>query len=198
MICVNDPGWMKRLTVLRLFGRQSSLFGEKENSEALKNRFRQKPAGTPYDSKYIFSEVGYNMVPLEISSAFALEQLKKLPKFAEIRERNFNNLYKFFQNYLKYFTLSVQTPQTETIWLAFPLIINKNAPFTRIELVKFLEENNIQTRPISTGNILKQPGFKNIPHRLARKTYPNTEHVMQKGLVVGSHHGLSPKQISYM
>lgn len=198
MICVSNPEWMRRLTVLRLFGRQSSLFGEKENSEALENRFRQKLGGIPYDSKYLFSELGYNMMPLEISSAFALEQLKKLPKFAKMRSKNFDNLYKFFKNYKKYFSLAVQTSQTETIWLAFPLVINNGAPFTRMELVTFLETNNIQTRPIFTGNILRQPGFKNISHRLAQKSYPNTEHVMRNGLVIGSHHGLSPRQIAYL
>ena len=62
----------------------------------------------------------------------------------------------------------------------------------------FLENNNIQTRPVFTGNILKQPAFKNIPRRLAQKSYPNTEHIMRNAFVVGSHHGLSSAQISYL
>lgn len=198
MIMVNDKKWVDRLVVLRGWGRQSSLFGEKANSELLKNRFKQKLAGIPYDNKFIFSEVGYNFLPLELSSAFALAQLNRLPKFAAIRKKNFDTLMKFFKQYEEYFILPEQTPKTETVWLAFPIIIKKNAPFTRLELITYLENANIQTRPIFTGNILKQPGFMKIARRTAQKNYPNTEHIMEGGLVVGCHQGLSSKQIDYL
>lgn len=198
MICVNDPEWVDRLVVLRGWGRQSSLFGEKGNSELIKNRFGNEISGIPYDNKFIFSEVGYNLLPLELSSAFALVQLKRFPKFKKARQDNFNNLYKFFMKYDKYFTLSEQTKDTETVWLAFPLIIKEDAPFDRLELVTFLEENNIQTRPVFTGNILKQPGYKKIPHRLAQKSYPNTENIMRNAFVIASHHGLNAVQIKYL
>lgn len=198
MICVNDPKWVDRLVVLRGWGRQSSLFGETANSELLKNRFGKKIAGIPYDNKFIFSEVGYNFLPLELSAAFALEQLKKLPKFAKARRDNFANLYRFFGKYRTYFDLALQTPKSKTIWLAFPLTIKKNAPFTRLDLVTFLEENGVQTRPVFTGDVLKQPGFEHIPHRLAEKSYPNTENVMRNSLVIACHHGLNRKQMNYL
>ncbi len=198
MICVNDPKWVDRLVVLRGWGRQSSLFGEKANSELLENRFKGKLDGIPYDNKFIFSEIGYNFLPLEFSAAFALAQLKKFPKFAEIRKRNFADLYAFFEKYDQYFTRAEQTPLSENVWLAFPLIIKKNAPFSRLELITFLENNNIQTRPVFTGNILKQPGFKKIRHRLAQKNYPNTENIMRNAFVIACHHGLEQKQISYL
>lgn len=199
IICVNNPLWADRLVVLRGWGRQSSLFGEKANSELLKNRFKSKLSGIVYDNKFIFSEIGYNMLPLELSSAFALEQLKKFPKFAKERTKNFNDLFKFFsKEYSNFFDLPEQTKNTKTVWLAFPLIIKENAPFDRLKLITFLEENNIQTRPIFTGNILKQPGYKKIPHRLASKNFPNTENIMKNGFVVASHHGLNNTQIQYL
>ena len=199
MILVNDDEWMKRLVVLRGWGRQSSLFGEKGTSELLENRFKTELSGIPYDNKFIFSEIGYNFLPMEISSAFALVQLTKLPQYSVARKTNFASLYEFFQkNYSQYFTLSEQTPNTDTIWLAFPLIIKEGAPFTRLELVTFLENENVQTRPVFTGNILLQPGYKKVEHRLAQETFPNAENVMKNAFVVGSHHGLSTEQIDYM
>lgn len=198
MVLVNGEEWMNRLLVLRGWGRQSSLFGEKAKSELFENRFRTELDGIPYDNKFIFSEIGYNFLPLEISAAFALVQLKKFPKFAKMRRDNFNILYKFFERYTQYFTRAEQTPKTETVWLAFPLIINDSAPFTRLELVTWLEEHNIQTRPVFTGNILKQPGYKHIPHRQAQTTYPNTERIMRNAFVIASHHGLHDQQISYL
>lgn len=198
IICVNDPAWFDRLLVLRGWGRQSSLFGEKAASELLENRFKSELDGIPYDNKFIFSEIGYNFLPLEISSAFGLVQLKKLPVFAKARKENFAKLFDFFKQYANFFTLAEQTLGTETIWLAFPLIIHDGAPFTRLELVTFLEQHNIQTRPVFTGNILKQPGYRKVPHRLAQAAYPNTENVMRNALVVASHHGLDQKQILYL
>ncbi len=197
MICVNDPAWARRLVVLRGWGRQSSLFGEKQVSEQLRNRFRSRISGVPYDAKFIFSEIGYNFLPLELSAAFALVQLNKLKRFTAMRRRNFSRLRRFFSRYEHWFMLPEQPPHTQTAWLAFPLTIRPGAPFTRLQLVTFLEQHNIQTRPVFTGNILKQPGFRNIPHR-TRGSYPNTEHIMRNAFVVGCHHGLSGRQLTYV
>lgn len=198
MIMVNDEKFVSRLKVLRGWGRQSSLYGEKANSELLKNRFNYKLGGIPYDNKFIFSEVGYNFLPLEISSAFALAQMKRLPGFLKQREQNFANLMKFMADKTEYFALPTQTPDTETAWLAFPLIIKPKAPFTRLEIITFLEDNDIQTRPVFAGNILKQPGFKKIENRKISAAFPNTDHIMKNGFVVACHHGLNDEQIAYL
>lgn len=198
MIMVNDPKWESRLKVLRGWGRQSSLYGEKANSELLANRFNFKLGGIPYDNKFIFSEVGYNFLPLEVSSAFALAQMKRLPGFLEKRRKNFANMYEYMTTKEKFFELPTQTPDTETAWLAFPVIIKPKMPFTRLEIVTFLEDNNIQTRPVFAGNILKQPGFKKIINRKISEAFPNTDKIMKNGFVVACHHGLEDNQIAYL
>lgn len=198
MIMVNDQKWVDRLVVLRGWGRQSSLFGEGINSELLENRFSQKLDGIPYDNKFIFSEVGYNFLPLEVSSAFALAQFKRLPGFIKQREENFSNMMKFMKEKENFFILPTQTPNTDTVWLAFPVIIKPESPFTRLEIITFLEDNNIQTRPVFTGNILKQPGFKEIENRKIDETFPNTELIMKNAFVLACHHGLNNEQIIYL
>jgi hypothetical protein len=80
-----------------------------------------KLSGIPYDAKFIFSSIGYNFLPLEISSAFALAQLKRLPDFLALRLKHYNRLYEFFSNHQDLFILPEQTPNTTTAWLAFPL-----------------------------------------------------------------------------
>lgn len=198
MIMVNDPKWAQKLTVMRGWGRQSSLYGEKGNSELLKNRFNVKIGGVPYDNKFIFSEIGYNFLPLEISSAFALAQFKRLSGFLKQREENFADLMKFMGEKQKYFMLPTQTPDTETAWLAFPVIIKPKSPFTRLEIITFLEENNIQTRPVFTGNILKQPAFKKIVNRKVSEAFPNTDLIMKNAFVLACHHGLKEEHIAYL
>jgi CDP-6-deoxy-D-xylo-4-hexulose-3-dehydrase len=91
--------------------------------------------------------------------------------------------------------LPKQRKEVDTQWLAFPLTIKRNAPFSRLDIVTYLEHNNIQTRPIFTGNILKQPGFRKIPHRIARNNCPVTNQIMERGLIVGCHHGLEEKHL---
>jgi len=192
MIMTNRADWEDKAKVLRGWGRSSALFAESENIE---ERFKAKLGTIPYDAKYFFQEMGYNFLPNEMGSAFGNIQLKKLPKFRKIREKNFLELIKFFKQYEKFFILPEQDKNVKTQWLAFPLTIRANAPFSRLELVKYLETENIQTRPIFTGNILKHPGFKNIPHRIISTGCPVTDEITQGGFVIGCHHGLEKEHI---
>ncbi|MEK9166378.1 MAG: aminotransferase class I/II-fold pyridoxal phosphate-dependent enzyme [Patescibacteria group bacterium] len=198
MIAVNNPEWARRLVILRGWGRTSSLFGETKESEDIKKRFNIKLAGIPYDAKFIFSEMGYNFLPLEISSAFALAQLKKFPAFARKRDANFARLFAFFQKYEKFFILPKTTPGAKTNWLAFALTIREGALFSRMEICKFLEERNIQTRPVFTGNILRQPAFRDIPAKTPFKNYPVTDHVMSHAFLIGCHQGLEDKHLEHI
>lgn len=187
MILLNNTKWHTRAKVLRGWGRNSSVFQE---SEDINKRFAVKLGKIPYDAKFVFSEVGYNFLAPEITAAFANAQLDKLPSFRKTRVHNFSHLRDFFEKYIEFFVLPEQRKDVDTQWLAFPLTIKKNAPFIRLDIVKFLEGNNIQTRPIFTGNILKHPGFKNIPHRIAKNKCPVTNEIFERGIIVGCHHGM--------
>ena len=148
----------------------------------------------PYDSKFIFEEIGYNFLPTEISAAFGLIQLKKLNRFADIRQRNFETLNSFFSSQ-KFFKLPKQLPQVKTSWLAFPLTITSNAPFSRIEIVKHLESHGIQTRPVFTGNVLRQPAFKEITSNNMEREFDVANNVMKNSFLIGCNHGLNDKHL---
>lgn len=192
MVMVNRHNLYDRARVLRGWGRSSSRYSE---SEAVEDRFKAKIDGIQYDAKFIFDEIGYNFLHPEIGAAFGNAQLDKLPTFRKRREHAFNTLLTFFKPFEDFFILPVQDPRVRTQWLAFPLTIKKNAPFKRLELVTYLEEHNIQTRPIFSGNILKQPAFKNIKHKIYKNGYAVTEEVMRGGVLVACHHGLTDEQI---
>ena len=155
--CFNDYKLYERAKLLRGWGRSSATFNE---SESANKRFNVKVSGINYDAKYIFSDLGYNFLPSEISAAFALEQIKKLRNNISIRNKNFDYLKKFFGNYKNFFKLPEQNKGVKTPWLAFPLVIKKNKIFDRKKLQIYFEKNNIQTRTIFTGNILRQPVMK--------------------------------------
>ena len=193
MICCNNKDWERKFKILRGWGRTSAL----NESENIEERFNKKLDDIPYDSKFIFEDIGYNFLPTEISAAFGLVQLKKLNEFASIRKRNFGNLYKYFSE-TGLFELPKQLPEVETSWLAFPLTIKEDAKFSRLEIVKYLESYGIQTRPVFTGNILRQPAFKNIKHKNIEQKFNVTENIMRNSFLVGCNHGLSDKQMEKM
>jgi len=190
MVCCNNKKWEEKCRIIRGWGRTSAL----TESEKLEDRFSIELDKIPYDSKFIFEEIGYNFLPTEISAAFGLVQLKKLKKFSEIRQKNFDNLYSFFSN-SKFFKVPKQLPQVKTSWLAFPLTITSNAPFSRMELVKYLETNNIQTRPIFTGNVLRQPAFKKINYKNIGKEFSVANNIMENSFLIGCNHGLNEKHM---
>jgi CDP-6-deoxy-D-xylo-4-hexulose-3-dehydrase len=194
MICLDRPQWANRAKVLRGWGRSSSLFGE---SEDLDKRFCARIGRIPYDAKFIFTEIGYNFLPLEVSAAFGLEQLKKLPRFAAARRKNFARLLRFFEKYEEFFVLPRQTPNSETSWLAFPLTIKRQSPFSRRDVTTWLEKHAIQTRPVFTGNILKQPAFRRIMRR-APGRFPVTDYIMEQAFLIGCHQGLGAKHLDYL
>ena len=192
MLCFNDKKVYNRAKLLRGWGRSSAVFNE---SEGIKIRFSKKVDGIPYDGKYIFSALGYNFLPSEISAAFAIEQLKKLKKNIKIRIKNFEFLRKFFENYRSFFKLPIQNKNVVTGWLAFPLVIKKNSNFSRKNLQIYLEKKGIQTRTIFTGNILRQPMMKNMYYKKHKKSYIVSDDVMKNGILIGCHHGLKKKDL---
>ena len=193
--CFNDYSLYQKAKLLRGWGRSSATFNE---SEKIEDRFDVKISGIQYDKKYIFSELGYNFLPSEISAAFALEQIKKLENNISLRDRNFNYLKEFFKNYPKYFKLPETYPKVKTPWLAFPLVIKQNKIFNRREMQIFFEKNNIQTRTIFTGNILRQPIMKNLKYKSHKNTALIADDVMKNGILLGCHQALNKNDLKRM
>ena len=195
IVCFNDYNLYERAKLLRGWGRSSAVFNESENAT---KRFNVKVSGIDYDAKYIFSDLGYNFLPSEISAAFALEQIKKLKNNVLIRNKNFEYLKKFFENFKKYFKLPEQNIGVKTPWLAFPLVIKENKIFNRKKMQIFFEKNNIQTRTIFTGNILKQPVMKNRFFKKHPKCDKVANDVMKNGILLGCHQGMNKSELDYI
>jgi len=188
-LAINDDKVMARAKLLRSWGRSSSLFDEQ--SEAIENRFNVNLEGIDYDAKFVFETIGYNLEGNEVGAAFGLAQLEKLNINIETRQRNFQKQCEFFSKYPEYFANPLETAGCETAWLAFPLLIKESAPFTRKDMQIFLENRNIQTRVVFTGNILRQPMCKNVSLRVQNGGYPNADRVMKWGILLPVHHGLT-------
>ena len=195
MVCFNNETFYNKAKLLRAWGRSSAIFNENENIE---QRFKKNEFKFDYDKKYIFMDFGYNFIPSEISAAFGLEQLKKLNKNHSIRRLNFNSLLSFFKKYKNFFKLPIQEKFIKTAWLAFPLVIKQNNLFNRKQLQIYLEKNNIQTRTIFSGNILKQPLMRKKKYFRVNNCDIQSNDIMKNGILIGCHHGLDKKKLIYM
>tara|TARA_B100000767_G_C19774979_1_gene542084 strand:- start:1982 stop:3187 length:1206 start_codon:yes stop_codon:yes gene_type:complete len=195
IVCFNDFKYYERAKLLRGWGRSSAIFNESEN---INKRFNLKISGIDYDSKYIFSDFGYNFLPSELSAAFALEQIKKLKNNIKIRNKNFEYLKKFFGKHNKFFKLPKQNQGVKTPWLAFPLVLLENKSFNRKKLQIFFEKNNIQTRTIFTGNILRQPVMKNRKYKKYQGCEVVADDVMKNGILLGCHQGMKNSELKYI
>lgn len=193
-LAINSDSVMERAKLLRSWGRSSSLFDEK--SESIENRFNVSLEGIDYDAKFVFEKVGYNLEGNEVGASFGLAQLKKLDQNIQTRQNNFKRQCEFFKKHDKYFINPQETHGCNTAWLAFPILIKENAPFSRKDFQIYLEERNIQTRVVFTGNILRQPMCKDIKKRTMDSGYPNADNVMKQGVLLPVHHGLTESMFS--
>ncbi len=195
MLVTDSEEVFNKAKLLRSWGRSSSLFSE---SEAIENRFNIHLDGIQYDAKFVFEEIGYQLEPSEISAAFALVQFNKLDHNIKERQINFEKHTQFFQEYDEFFMLPKQNPNAETGWLAYPMIVKEESPFNRTELQIFLEKRNIQTRVVFTGNILRQPGYKDIDCIGKADDFVNADNVMRGGILLALHHGLTDEMIDHV
>ncbi|HZY45679.1 MAG TPA: DegT/DnrJ/EryC1/StrS family aminotransferase, partial [Anaerolineae bacterium] len=124
-------------------------------------------------------------------------QLDKLPTFIEKRKKHFRMLFDHLQQYQDYLQLPTWSPKADPAWFAFPITVRSDAPFNRIALTKFLEAHRIETRSLFAGNILSQPGYRNIERRVIGEL-PNADIVLRRTFFVGVYPGLDEQQIGYM
>jgi CDP-6-deoxy-D-xylo-4-hexulose-3-dehydrase len=198
MVCLDDDELVDRCLLLRRWGRRSEtqIYGSRKGRDP--RFFSTIDGDIEYDNLFIFDEVGWNFEPSELSAAFGLVQLEKLPANLAARKRNFARLSEHFGTRPDVFALPRTTPHVDTAWHMFPVRILPESGVSRAEFQQHMERNGVDTRMVWTGNALRQPAFKGIPHRAPRGGLPNADRVMEQGLILPSNHGLSDADIDYI
>jgi CDP-6-deoxy-D-xylo-4-hexulose-3-dehydrase len=150
-----------------------------------------------YDHKYIYSHIGYNLKATDMQAAVGVAQLAKLPRFITARRRNFRRLFDGLADLQSMFVLPHATPDSEPSWFGFPIAVLPDAPFSRSQVVQFLEARKIGTRQLFGGNLTRQPAYEHVPWR-AIGDLPNTDSVMNQVFWIGVYPGLSNEMIDYV
>ena len=150
-----------------------------------------------YDHKYIYSHIGYNLKATDMQASVGVAQLKKLPEFIAARKRNFAALKNGLQDLQEFFILPQAAPNSDPSWFGFPLLVRLDAPFTRSELIGFLEERKIASRALFGGNLTRQPAYRDVQYR-AIGDLPNSDLAMNQLFWIGVYPGLTAPMIDYV
>jgi CDP-6-deoxy-D-xylo-4-hexulose-3-dehydrase len=163
------------------------------------NRFAWQLGDLPfgYDHKYTYSDIGYNLKATDMQAAVGLAQLNKLPGFIEARAANFSYLYENLRDMHDFLILPQATPNSNPSWFGFPIAVRNDAPFTRNQLVQFLDERKIATRLLFGGNLVRQPAYRNSRYRIA-SSLENTDFVMNQVFWIGVYPGLTRPMLNYV
>jgi CDP-4-dehydro-6-deoxyglucose reductase, E1 len=164
-----------------------------------KKRFDWQLGELPYgyDHKYTYSHMGYNLKVTDMQAAVGVAQIDRLPGFIQSRKQNFEYLMSGLRHLEEYFILPEATPNSDPSWFGFPLTIRDGAPFKRVELLKFLDDNKIGSRLIFSGNITKQPYLAGRNYRISG-ALTNTDKIMNDSFWIGVYPGLQEKMLQFI
>ncbi|MEP7084276.1 MAG: lipopolysaccharide biosynthesis protein RfbH [Betaproteobacteria bacterium] len=181
----------------RDWGRDCWCAPGKENT--CKKRFDWQLGNLPehYDHKYIYSQIGYNLKLTDMQAAVGVAQMDKLPAFIAARKRNWQRLRAGIAPFAEWFILPEPTPGSDPSWFGFLLTLRPGAPFTRNELIRTLEAAKIGTRLMFAGNLLRQPAYIGIKHRVIGDL-AHTDLIMNNSFWVGVYPGLTDEMIDYV
>jgi len=198
-VYTNNPLLKKIILSMRDWGRDCWCESGKDNTCG--RRFTQQFGTLPkgYDHKYVYSHFGFNLKATEMQAAIGLAQLEKLPEFIEKRRKNYQMLYEGL-NDLEEFRFMEPQINSKPSWFGFLIMLTDKAKFSRNEIVQFLEKNNIQTRNLFAGNMLRHPMFeglvRDIDYRVVG-SLENTDKIMERAFWIGVYPGLGDDEINY-
>lgn len=162
-------------------------------------QYGELPQG--YDHKYVYSHFGYNLKVTDMQAAIGFAQLEKFPSFIEKRRHNWERLHKALEPLSDRLVLPEPAQNSEPSWFGFLISVKPESGLKRNELIKYIEEHNVQTRLLFSGNIVRQPCFDEIRDTASYRisgALEVTEYIMNNTFWVGVYPGMTDNMIDYM
>jgi len=195
-VFVNSPLIKKQVESFRDWGRDCYCATGHDNT--CHKRFEWQLGDLPkgYDHKYIYSHIGYNLKATDMQAALGLSQMKKLDTFIQARKDNFDYLKRSLST-IDDFIFPEATPNSDPSWFGFGLTIKPDSGVDRTALLRHLDEKKIGSRLLFGGNLLKQPAYRNVEHRVVGDL-KNTNLIMTNTFWLGVYPGLTKEMLDYV
>ncbi|MGA7965383.1 MAG: lipopolysaccharide biosynthesis protein RfbH [Gammaproteobacteria bacterium] len=193
----NDSDLIRIITSIRDWGRDCYCEPGKDNTCG--KRFGWQLGALPfgYDHKYTYSQIGYNLKITDMQAACALAQMDRLDGFVEKRKANFAYLRDGLTSCEEFLILPEATPGSDPSWFGFPVTLRADAPIARVDLLKYLTQNNVGTRLLFAGNLTRQPYMDGRNYRVSG-SLKNTDVVMEQTFWIGVYPGLDEQRLDYV
>ena len=196
-ITTNDPMINKVLRSFCSWGKDCWCKPGKDNTCGKRYGFDCGDLPSGFDHKYIFREIGYNLKTTDLQASLGIPQIKKLPRFIDARRRTWEFYRETLNEFENFFVLPEPTVDSNPSWFGFMLSVKEDAPFTRNEIVQFLEENKIGSRMLFGGNLVRQPAYKDKPFKISG-TLHKSDFVMNSGFWIGVSPVVTPPMREYV
>ena len=195
-VFVNSPLIKKQVESFRDWGRDCYCATGHDNT--CHKRFEWQLGDLPlgYDHKYIYGHIGYNLKATDMQAALGVSQLKKLDRFVAARKANFSYLKSALSD-IQDFIMPEATVNSDPSWFGFPITIRPGSSIDRTALLRHLDDKKIGTRLLFAGNLLKQPAYRNIEHRVIGDL-KNSDLVMTNTFWLGVYPGLTDEMLNYV
>ncbi len=200
-VYTDNPLLNKITKSLRDWGRDCVCPSGRDNfcGHRFDGQYGELPAG--YDHKYVYSHFGYNLKVTDMQAAVGVEQLKKFPSFIEKRKANWKYLREALADLEDKLILPEATENSEPSWFGFLISVKPESGFKRNEVTKYIEEHNVQTRLLFSGNLTLHPCFDQIrgtdAYRVA-SSLDTTNFIMENSFWVGVYPGMTEEKLAYM
>lgn len=197
MVATNETQLMQIVKSFRDWGRDCWCEPGQDNSCNCRfgMKFGEMPFG--YDHKFIYSHIGYNLKATDLQAAVGVAQLKKLDSFIRMRNDNFQFFYQALKKYEEFLVFPKWEEKATPAWFGFPLTVRSQAPFSKNDLVQYLEAEKIATRMLFAGNIMRQPAYFQQPHRVAAGL-ENTDRALHDTFWIGVYPGIDAPRRDYI
>lgn len=200
-VYTNDPLLNRLILSYRDWGRDCICPSGQDNfcGHRFEGQYGELPKG--YDHKYTYSHLGYNLKVTDLQAAVGVEQLKKFPGFIERRKHNWQRLHKALESAADKLILPAPAENSDPSWFGFLLSVEPESGIDRNAVIRYIEEHNVQTRLLFSGNLIKHPCFDQIRGTDAYRVVgelDQTEFIMNQTFWVGVYPGMTDEMIDYM
>ena len=200
-VYTDNPLLNKIVKSLRDWGRDCVCPSGRDNycGHRFDGQYGELPAG--YDHKYVYSHLGYNLKVTDLQAAVGVEQLKKFPTFIEKRKKNWAYLREALSDLGEQLILPEPTEGSEPSWFGFLISVKPESGLKRNEVTRYIEDHNVQTRLLFSGNLTLHPCFDQIRGTAAYRVPGSldvTNYIMEYSFWVGVYPGMTEEKLAYM